>query len=175
MALEIERRFLVSPSLVRLRGGTRIVQAYFALRGATGRVRMAGRRACLTVKGPPCGIVRHEFEYRIPLELARILMRHLCMPGRIVKTRHRIRHAGRWWEVDVFGAANRGLVLAEVELEDPRATVVLPPWAALEVSLDRRFTNSFLAKNPFGTWSDRHRTRVRAAMAQPAPARGKRP
>jgi CYTH domain-containing protein len=157
---------------VRLRGGTRILQAYFTLRGATGRVRMAGQRAYLTVKGPPRGIVRQEFEHRIPTELARLLMRHLCLPGRIVKTRHRIRYAGWWWEVDVFGAANRGLILAEVELDHPRAVVSLPPWAAMEVSLDRRFTNSFLARHPFGAWSEERRKRVRTAMVRNRPASG---
>jgi adenylate cyclase len=74
--------------------------------------------------------------------------------------------------VDVFGAANRGLILAEVELDHPRAVVSVPPWASMEVSLDRRFTNSFLARNPYGEWSEASRKRVRTAMGRNRPAPG---
>lgn len=164
MAMEIERRFLVVSSRIRLRGGTRIVQAYFAMRGATGRVRIRGRSAFLTVKGPPRGIVRRELEHPIPMELARVLLRSLCAPERIVKTRHRVRHAGRVWEVDVFAGTNRGLVLAEVELKRADEAVRLPPWVADEVSTDRRFTNSRLARAPFRSWPESARRQVSAAQ-----------
>ncbi len=32
------------------------------------------------------------------------------------KTRYRIAHEGHTWEVDAFGGANAGLVVAEIEL-----------------------------------------------------------
>ncbi|MBM4155317.1 MAG: CYTH domain-containing protein [Lentisphaerae bacterium] len=164
MGMEIERRFLVVPDRIRLRGGTRIVQAYFPVRGATGRVRVAGRRAFLTVKGPPRGIARREWEHPIPRDLAGVLLRSLCTPDRIVKTRHRVQHAGKTWEVDVFAGKNRGLVLAEVELKRADEAVRLPPWLSAEVSTDRRFTNSSLARTPFLSWPARERRLVGAAM-----------
>lgn len=165
MGMEIERRFLVVPERIRLHGGTRIVQAYFAMRDeTTGRVRVAGRKAFLTVKGPPRGIVRQELEHPLPLDLAGALLRSLCTPARVVKTRHRVRHGGRTWEVDVFGGMNQGLVLAEVELKRADEVVDIPSWASIEVSTDRRFTNSSLARKPFRLWSPALRRRIGAAM-----------
>lgn len=164
MALEIERRFLVCPRKLRLRGGTAIRQAYFPVRGGTGRVRIAGRRAYLTFKGPPRGIARREIEQPISVGLARELMAHLCTPAAVVKRRHRRRHGTHVWEIDVFEGKNRGLVLAEVELRRADEAVDLPPWISTEVSTDRRFTNSSLAKRPFRTWTQTWRAAVRRAM-----------
>ena len=58
------------------------------------------------------------------------------------------------WFVDVFEGANSGLVVAEVELEYEAKNIVMPPWAGEEVTRDRRFGNSYLARYPFVTWRD---------------------
>jgi len=168
MNVEIERKYLVrTDRLPRMRGGVAIRQAYFPVRGGVGRVRIAGRRAWLTVKGPSRGLVRREIESAVTPNLARELLRALCGPAVIVKTRHRVRFAGRTWEIDIFGGANRGLVLAEVELERASARVTEPPWVGPEVSADRRFANSALATRPFRAWPDAERA---AALALLRPA-----
>ena len=76
----------------------------------------------------------------------------MCLTPLVEKTRHRVNFAGRTWEVDVFSGANRGLVLAEVEIEAPDAHVMLPPWLGAEVTDDHRYANANLAVRPFTTW-----------------------
>ena len=56
------------------------------------------------------------------------------------------------WEVDEFFGENSGLVLAEIELEDPDQRFILPPWVGAEVSLDPRYYNASLVKNPYRSW-----------------------
>ncbi|MGH1570428.1 hypothetical protein ACRAWG_06855 [Methylobacterium sp. P31] len=64
---------------------------------------------------------------------------------RLEKTRYRVEHAGAVWEVDVFGGALAGLILAEIELEREDQPVVLPSWIEREVTDDARYRNSRLA------------------------------
>jgi len=54
--------------------------------------------------------------------------------------------------VDVFEGANKGLFLAEVELESPDQEIALPDWVVEEVSGDRRYFNAMLANHPISTW-----------------------
>ena len=68
----------------------------------------------------------------------------ICEPPILEKVRHRIDVAARTWEVDVFGGANVGLVLAEIELEAEDAPVELPPWVGIEVTDDPRYYNANL-------------------------------
>jgi CYTH domain-containing protein len=44
--------------------------------------------------------------------------------------------------------------MAEVELEYEARKIVMPPWAGEEVTGDRRYGNSHLARYPFVTWGD---------------------
>jgi len=165
MSLEIERKYLVrTDRLPPLRRGTRIRQSYFSVRSGVGRVRISGRTAYLTLKGPTRGLVRTELECEIPLPVARALMADLCSPEMVAKSRYRVRHAGRTWEIDRFHGQNRGLVLAEVELPRADAEVLAPSWIGPEVSLDRRFANSALASKPFLAWPKAQRDAIRAAM-----------
>jgi len=70
----------------------------------------------------------------------------------IEKTRHRIEHGGRVWEVDVFDGANAGLVVAEIELPSEDADLELPAWVGAEVTDDRRYLNANLVAHPFSEW-----------------------
>lgn len=162
MGLEIERKFLVTGDRWRAGAdaGRRLRQGYLcADPHGTVRVRLAGpapqagdgERAWLTVKGPTRGAVRQEFEYAIPPADAADLLA-LCADLVVEKVRYRVPHAGRVWEVDVFAAANRPLVVAEVELQDAADEVVLPDWVGAEVTEDRRYSNSNLARHPFSRW-----------------------
>lgn len=155
MAVEIERKFLVRPGLWRPRdAGDYIRQGYVQASSerASVRVRVRGRRAFLTVKGPTNGFSRLEYEYEIPVPDAMEMLDRLC--GAVLeKTRHVEVHGSHTWEVDVFHGPNAGLIVAEVEVRSEREAVDLPAWVGDEVSTDRRYRNSQLAQVPFSTWA----------------------
>lgn len=154
MSVEIERKFLVvgdgwrrdNPRGVRFCQGY-LAQGSFTPQHITVRVRRAGERACVTIKGKREGIARPEFEYLIPVDDAEELLR-LCRKPLIEKTRYTVHHAGHAWAVDVFGGANSGLVLAEIELDDPNELFARPEWLGREVTYDRRYHNSLLNVPP---------------------------
>lgn len=151
MGIEIERKFLVAGEGWRraARGpGLRMRQGYLAAGGADQpsiRVRLAGERAWLTVKGPG-GRVRAEFEYPIPPREAEAMLA-LCPLAVLGKTRFEVPHQGRVWTVDVFDApaALAGLALAEIELADGAEEPELPDWLGAEVTEDPRYSNAALA------------------------------
>ena len=155
MATEIERKFLVRGDAWRADAHhrQRLQQGYLASseRGSV-RVRIGGDTACLNVKGASVGASRLEFEYAVPLEDARQMLRELCRPPIIEKTRYLVRHRGEEWAVDVFAGDNAGLVVAEIELEHEAQAVALPDWAGEEVTHDVRYYNSNLAITPFNRW-----------------------
>lgn len=146
MGVEVERKFLVVSDAWRAGARPcRIRQGYLCLGAdATVRIRIADEAAFITVKSRTEGISRAEFEYPIPRADAEAMLADLCVRPLIEKTRHFVLHAGREWTVDVFGAGNAGLVLAEVELEHPRVVLDLPPWVGAEVTHDPRYRNSAL-------------------------------
>lgn len=151
---EIERKFLVRDDSWR-RGavGVAFRQGYLSsARERTVRVRVAGERAFLTVKGPTEGIARPEWEYPIPLADATAMLDRLCERPLVEKTRYAIAHAGYTWEVDEFHGDNQGLVVAEVELSSETEQPPLPSWIGDEVSSDPRYFNANLVKHPYKTW-----------------------
>ena len=66
-------------------------------------------------------------------------------------------YEGVVWHVDEFEGANTGLVVAEVELQFETQKIVMPPWAGEEVTGDRRYGNSHLARYPFVMWREQER------------------
>ncbi|MFT3992552.1 MAG: CYTH domain-containing protein [Luteolibacter sp.] len=153
MAIEIERKFLVAND--GWRGGTegtRFSQGYLTNDpDRTVRVRVAGEKAFLTIKGRSQGISRAEFEYEIPVAEAVELL-GMCLPTVIDKTRYVVEFSGLAWEVDVFHGENDGLIVAEVELDDENTVPDLPPWIGAEVSGDPRYFNSRLSRTPYRDW-----------------------
>lgn len=154
MAIEIERKFLVSDDSWRHGAtGTIYRQGYLTIDPErTVRVRIAGERGFLTIKGKTEGMTRSEFEYPIPLKDAIQLLDTLCLRPLIEKTRYCVTYGGRTWEVDEFDGDNRDLILAEVELEASDEQVELPPWAGQEVTDDPRYFNASLSRTPYRTW-----------------------
>ena len=157
MAYEIERKYLVTEAVLPLlQGGTAYLQGYLARTGRLAvRARIAGERAWLTIKSAGSGgavPVRMEFEYPIPVADARDMLAELVEGAVIEKTRYRITHAGSLWEVDVFAGDNRGLIVAEIELERPDQAFEPPPWLAQEVTADPRYLNANLAQHPYREW-----------------------
>jgi CYTH domain-containing protein len=153
MGIEIERKFLVAGEGWRQGTsgpGVPMRQGYLSADGpAVVRVRLAGPRGFLTIKGPG-GLVRAEFEYEIPPRDAEDLLA-LCAEPPLAKTRWPVPHHGHLWTVDVFESPARlaGLVLAEVELPDAGVAPPLPDWLGQEVTDDPRYANASLARaNP---------------------------
>lgn len=148
MAKEIERKFLVAGDAWRdqVQSSRAITQAYIVSADEKSvRVRRyddGGARLTIKIGAP--GLVREEFEYDIPDEDADELIRHHI--GRpIEKVRHRVPAGTFTFEVDEFGGALRGLVLAEVELADADAAPDLPDWLGREVTGEEAFENRCLA------------------------------
>lgn len=155
MATEIERKFLVEGESWRdaVESETRIMQGYLADGGnATVRVRVAGDRAFLTIKGKMRGISRSEYEYPIPPDDGAAMLAELAVSPPIDKVRCRVRCSAHVWDLDVFAGENAGLVMAEVELASEDEPFDMPSWAGKEVTADRRYYNVNLARNPFGRW-----------------------
>lgn len=154
MAVEIERKYLVIPEkLPPLHDGELIFQSYVPTsNSSTVRVRLCGASAFLTLKGPTHGISRAEFEYPIPAADAHDMLTSLCSPGTIEKTRYKVLNDGMVWEIDVFAGVNKGLILAEIELESETQVFKRPAWIGAEVSADLRYSNQALMKTPWSTW-----------------------
>ncbi len=151
--IEIERKFLVDTKKWKpAETGTEIKQGYLSVdENRVVRVRVAGSRAYITIKGKNKGISRTEFEYKIPKADALILLQ-MCLNKPVEKTRYKENFENALWEVDVFEGVNNGLVMAEVELNKENQTVVLPEWVGEEVSTDKRYFNAYLSVNPFTKW-----------------------
>lgn len=152
MAIEIERKFLVTGSAWRQPDPLHLVQGYLSRDPQrTVRIRVAGNLAFLTVKGINSGASRAEFEYPIPLADAQQLL-GLCDGPVIEKWRHIVQVDGSRWEVDEFLGDNAGLVVAEIELTHPQQPFQRPDWLGREVTDDARYYNANLSVRPFGTW-----------------------
>jgi len=152
---EIERKFLVADESWRdsVQVETPMRQGYLGGNSRSSvRVRVSGNNAWLNIKSLTVGVSREEFEYRIPVEDGQRMLDTLCDRPLIEKTRYQVPVGGHIWEVDVFDGANKGLVVAEVELGSPDEAFELPPWAGEEVSHDERYYNVSLATMPYRDW-----------------------
>jgi adenylate cyclase len=156
MGKEIEKKFLlVNDDWRELGIGVPYCQGYISSeKGRTVRVRIINDQGILTIKGPSDGAARLEFEYEIPVAEAREMLEFLCERPLIEKDRHKIEYAGFTWEVDEFKGDNRGLLFAEIELEEEGQEFEKPPWIGREVTGDSRYYNANLVKNPYSQWKD---------------------
>ena len=154
MGREIERKFLVKGEAWRgLVPGVLYRQGYLCgAKERTVRVRVAGEKAFLTIKGLTVGATRTEYEYEIPVNDAQTMLDDLAEKPLIEKIRYKIPYEGLTWEVDEFLGDNAGLIVAEVELTGEEQTFVKPAWVGEEVTADPRYFNSNLARHPFRQW-----------------------
>src|SRR5262245_28944192 len=138
MKKEIEYRFLVvgSPWEDGQFPARALRQFYLVTDpGATVRVRIAGEKGVLTVKGLSSGSVRDEEEVPISLEIAQRLEDY--RRGEVVeKIRHLIPWGGRTWEVDEFQGTNAGLAICELEVEREGEAFERPPFAGRDITGD---------------------------------------
>ncbi len=153
MPKEIERKFLLkNESWRKDANGTSLKQGYLSTdKERTIRVRIKGDKAYLTIKGITINSARAEYEYQIPLNDARELL-ELCEGPLVEKTRYEVQYENLTWEIDIFKGENKGLILAEVELESIDQKVNLPSWIGEEVTGDMKYSNSNLVKHPFSNW-----------------------
>lgn len=154
--IEIERKFLVNDSSYREAASaqTEMMQGFLNTDPVrTVRVRRMGGEAWITVKGKTHsgGTTRREWEYPIPVKDAEELLK-LCKPVVIRKKRYRVPVGAHLYEVDEFLDENEGLVLAEVELKNPKEPFEKPSWLGREVTGQPAYYNSQLSLNPYKQW-----------------------
>lgn len=145
MAKEIERKFLVCDSSYKdlASSSFRIMQGYLSDDPErTVRIRIKGDRGYLTIKGLTCGAMRDEWEYEVPVDDALDMLR-LCRQECVVSKTRYLTADG--WEIDEFHDRLRGLIIAEIELEDESSEFPRPRFIGREVTGDPRYYNSVLA------------------------------
>ncbi|MBW6501003.1 MAG: CYTH domain-containing protein [Bacteroidales bacterium] len=150
MAVETEHKFLVNGDqfINQAVDKTEITQTYLSTDPVRiVRVRIAGDKACLTIKSITEGsmLSRKEWEFPLDPEVARELMA-VSIPGKILKTRYYVPAGKHMFEVDLFHAGNEGLVIAEVELSEPGEHFAKPDWLGREVTDDPAYYNPNLIK-----------------------------
>jgi len=154
--IEIERKFLVKNEAFKKEAfkQTRITQGFLSTDPKrTVRVRIKGEKGFLTIKGKgnKSGTSRFEWEKEIALQEAQELLK-LCKKGVIDKIRYEVKIGNHIFEVDEFFGKNKGLVVAEVELNTENETFKKPNWLGSEVTGKIKYYNSQLSKHPFCKW-----------------------
>lgn len=163
MAKEIERKFLLkNDGWKGLGKSMHIMQAYLhRSENSTIRVRIVGNReAFLTIKSKTVGISRDEFEYPIELSCAQLLFKDIEQNQIIEKTRNIAIYQGHTWEIDEFLGDNLGLIVAEIELDNPDEAFEKPDWIGDEVSGIARYYNSKLLIYPYKNWSQSEKENI---------------
>jgi len=152
---ESERKFLITDdSWKALATGIKYRQGYLPCgKGIVVRIRTAGDKGFLTIKGKGEGLLRKEYEYEIPLAEAEELLDEFCEKPLIEKYRYRILYRDSVWEIDEFLGENAGLIIAEVEVTNEKDKLPLPPWVGKEVTEDPRYLNINLVRNPYTKWA----------------------
>ena len=154
MPVEIERKFLVDTIPFHQISRSKIVKQGYMVNDDRHvvRVRSMDDDHFLTIKSNTRGLSRLEFEYQIPKDDALDMLKYLCGPSIIEKTRHYIETRNHTWEVDEFHGRNEGLIVAEIELESEDELFDIPKWVGKEVSNDPRYYNMNLMTNPYEDW-----------------------
>ena len=187
LALEIERRFLVS-GMDWLRHSlwqARLRQGYLSRPGdgLTVRVRsseplrgQSSPQAWLTLKAPPpsagsvhaisvgstalgpgSGQALTRLEFEYAIPSADAEALLALTDQQLCKTRHGLDLEGGDWVLDVFEGDNAPLVVAEVELARPDQPIDLPAWCVREITDRRDLSNAALAALPLVRWGEAER------------------
>lgn len=136
--------------ILKLQPDGNICSKLTTLNTLTVRVRIKDKKSAkLTIKGETKGISRPEFEYDIPMDDAVVLMKY-CRSNVVNKVRYEKEYKGNVFEIDVFTGVNAGLVLAEVEMDDPNVEIDIPCFIGEDVSHSERYYNECIAaRNAF--------------------------
>src|SRR5262249_54128707 len=79
-------------------------------------------------------------------------------PGKGGVIKRALAKRNRRWPCPSFGC---------IETERETQSFEKPPWVGKEVTLDRCFGNSYLARHPFVTWSETQRSALEGSEAAP--------
>jgi len=155
MAKEIERKFLLDLTqwqAIEKPAGEHFRQGYLVTDPQkTIRVRLTDTTGFLTIKGISTGATRLEYEYEIPAEEAKELLDNFAV-AELSKIRYKISYHNKLWEVDEFLGANKGLFVAEIELQSEDEPFDLPTWVTQEVTGEEKYYNSNLTTHPYKNW-----------------------
>ena len=156
MALEIERKFLVKSNNFKkeVHNSYAIKQGFLnSNKERIVRIRLKNDIGYITVKGKSSdgGLSRFEWEKEISKLDAEHLI-ELCEEGIIEKIRYEVKYGNHIFEVDEFLGENKGLVVAEVELNHKNESFERPIWLGTEVTGDNKYYNSQLSKYPYKKW-----------------------
>lgn len=156
--VEVERKFLVQkviePLPVRAEE-IEIEQTYLRTSdGSEARVRRRGQRGSFvythTVKRPLREGQRVEVERSIPArEYVALLAQADPAMSPVKKRRTCFLWEGHYFELDRFESPRPGLVVLEVELDDPSSSVPLPPFLSIEreVTSEPAYSNAWIARS----------------------------
>lgn len=151
--LEVERKFLVKSQEYKseAKTQTRIVQGFLNTDPErTVRVRIKGDKGFLTIKGKgnDSGTTRFEWEQEISFSDATDLV-DLCEAVIVEKIRYEIPIGKHIYEVDEFLGENKGLIVAEIELQHEDEPFEKPNWLGEEVTGEIKYYNSQLSQHPY--------------------------
>lgn len=156
MGVEIERKFLVTSNDFKKESyqKTHIKQGFLnSNKKRVVRVRINNDKGFLTIKGKSnkTGTTRFEWEKEIDKKEAENLL-SLCEKGVIEKYRYLVKINNHILEIDEFLNENKGLIIAEIELQYENEKFTKPFWLGKEVTGITKYYNSNLSKNPFNQW-----------------------
>ena len=148
MSIEIERKFLVKEfDVSKALESIKIKQGYISSSdGKVVRVRTFNDKAYLTVKYRKSQLSRGEFEYEIPFCDAVDLIENACGNVVLDKTRYIYMYNNKKWEIDIFEGKNKGVILAEIELDSEDEAFLKPDFVLDEVTGDKRYSNHNMAR-----------------------------
>ena len=154
MNIEIERKFLINQLPLKIEETLYIEQYYLSNnKNMVQRLRIFNKKkAIMSFKEKTSNISKYEFEYSIPLEDAKKMINIADFPF-IIKKRHIININSLKWEIDEFLGNNKGLIIAEIELNSENQKIELPEWIKSEVTSQNKYYNYNLALNPYILWS----------------------
>ena len=153
MNIEIERKFTVNKIPKKITKSFVIEQFYMLIdKDFVQRLRIFDdKKAIISLKQNCSGLKRYEFEYEIPLVDAQKII-SIGNFLSIKKIRHELIIDNIKWEVDQFLEKNKGLVIAEVELQKEDQKLNLPKWIEKDVTNQNKYYNYNLAINPYISW-----------------------
>ena len=154
MNIEIERKYLVTNrEWITYANSKEVIQQGYLSNSSSPivRVRTIDDIGYLTVKDKSVGLVRNEFEYKIPVSDALELLK-LCNDKILRKIRYTVQIRNTTWEIDEFLQENKGLTIAEVELDSINSIIDVPKWIGKEVTNQKEYYNKSLVEKPYTTW-----------------------
>ncbi len=156
MSLEIERRFLIKNNQWKnfVTHRTLIEQGYLSsnLEDWIIRIRSNGKQFKIALKKHIKGFTNYEFEYSIPFSDGEKIMSNLT--NTIKKERFFLVFDHKNWIIDCFKDKNFPLEIAEIELNEEKEEINVPPFLSKEITGLKIFTNFNLTNYPFSKWKN---------------------